>query len=81
MVYMTANTAYTVGGTALRGLFIQVNAALTGTLTVKDGATTVGVITNPTVGTQYRYYGFSGVCTVTPSTTCDATASALSIHG
>jgi hypothetical protein len=77
MIYMTANQAYTVGGPKLRGLLIQVNTALTGTLTVKDDATTVAVITNPVVGSQYRYYGFSGTCTVTPSTTCDATASAL----
>lgn len=82
MVYMTTSaTAYTIGGNALRGLLIQVNAALTGTLTVKDGTTTVAVITNPLVGQQYRYYGFAGICTVTPSATCDATASALSIHG
>ncbi len=81
MIYMTANTAYTIGGVALRGLFIQVNAALTGTLTVKDDSTTKAVITNPAVGNQFVYYGFTGVCTVTPSTTCDATASALSVHG
>lgn len=76
MVYMTAAQAYSVGGG--RGILVQVNAALTGTLTVKDGTTTVGVITNPTVGSQYRYYGFVGLPTVTPSTTCDATVSILS---
>jgi hypothetical protein len=77
MVYMTTNQAYSVGGSGCRGILIQNNAALTGTLTVKDGTTTVGVITNPTVGSQYRYYGFTGLPTVTPSTTCDATVSAL----
>lgn len=78
MIYMTAAQAYSVGGPVARGILIQVNTALTGTLTVKDGTTTVGVITNPTVGSQYRYYGFNGLPTVTPSTTCDATVSVLS---
>lgn len=80
MIYMTANQAYSVGGTGCRGILIQVNKALTGTLTVKDDSTTVGVITDPTVGTSYRYYGFTGKPTVTPSTTCDATVSTLNVR-
>lgn len=77
MIYMTAAQAYTVGGSGARGILIQVNATLTGTITVADGSTAVAVITNPTVGSQYRYYGFNGIPTLTPSTSCDATASVL----
>ena len=77
MIYMTAAQAYNVGGPGARGILIQVNAALTGTLTVKDGSTTVGIINNPGVGNTFTYYGFTGLPTVTPSTTCDATVSTL----
>lgn len=70
------------------GLFIQVNAALTGTLTVTTaGATqygtaagTVAVITNPTVGSQFKYGGLrtQGKINVTANATCDATVSLIS---
>lgn len=55
------------------GLRIQVNKALTGTYTVKDGSSTVAVVTNPTVGQPYEYWGFSDVPTVTSSADGDAT--------
>lgn len=63
-----------------RKAVVQVNAALTGTLTVSDETATastpvVAVITNPTVGTRYEYYGFQKGVTVVPSATCDVTVS------
>ena len=76
MKYITAGSEATIASSA-NGILIQVNAALTGTLTVADGGTTVAIITNPTVGSQYRYYGFNGAVTVTPSTTTNITVSVL----
>lgn len=77
MIYITASGSKTVADQA-DGILIQVNAALTGTLTVTDGGTTKAVITNPTVGSQFRYYGFTGAVAVNPSATCDITVSNLS---
>lgn len=64
-------------------ILIQVNAALTGTITVAVAgstqygtpASTIATITNPTVGNVFRYGGLrtEGKVTVTPSTTCDIT--------
>ncbi len=69
------------------GIMITANAALTGTITTTtvastiDGgaASTVGIITNPTVGSQFIYRGLrgQGTLTITPSTTCDITISKL----
>ncbi len=66
---------------AVREAIIQVNAALTGTITISDETATastpvVAVITNPTVGTRYVYRGLTKGLTVVPSTTCDITTSA-----
>lgn len=60
---------------------IQVNKALTGTITVSDelataGTPVVAIITNPAVGDRYEYWGFTSGLTVIPSTTCDITVSA-----
>ena len=73
--------------TAADGILITNNLALTGTVTVATvGSTqygtagaTIAVITNPTVGSMYRYGGLSrqGNVTVTPSTTCDISVTAL----
>lgn len=59
---------------------IQVNAALTGTITVSDETATastpvVAVITNPTVGSVYEYWGLQNGLTVVPNATCDITVS------
>lgn len=54
-------------------LTIQVNAALTGSITVADTNGTVGIITNPTVGSYYEYWDLVGQATVNPSTTTDIT--------
>lgn len=85
--YITASGAQSVGS-QVGGLFIQVNAALTGTLTVTaagstqygTAAQTIAIITNPTVGSQFRYGGLHtyGTVSINPSTTCDITATILS---
>lgn len=69
-------------------ILIQQNIALTGTLTVATAgstqygtaAGTVAVITNPTVGSSYRYGGLrtQGKITITASATTDTTVSLIS---
>lgn len=80
MTYLTTGGAVTVA-TKAYGIHIQVNAALTGTITVTDTTVTMAIITNPTVGSAFRYYGFGGQIQVNPSTTCDVTVSVLSHQG
>lgn len=75
-VYIKTATTTTLPQT--NGLLVQVNTALTGTVTVNDATGTIAVITNPTVGTAYTYYGLAGVPTIVTSATCDITASLLS---
>ena len=62
-----------------RKAIIQVNAALTGTLTILDTAQgtagTAAIITNPTVGSKYEYWGFQNGVRIIPSATCDVTVS------
>ena len=78
MKYITASGSQTVAA-AVNGLLIQVNKALTGTITLGAGGTTFAVITDPTVGTQFRYNGLrnQGAITVNPSATTDITVSFL----
>lgn len=78
MKYITASGSQTIAAAA-NGLLVQTNTALTGTLTLAAGGTTFAVITNPTVGSQYRYNGLrgQGAITINPSTTCDVTVSFL----
>lgn len=76
MTYITTAATYTVGLTY--GIRVSINKALTGTLTIKDGATTVAVIAAATAAQDKVYYGFSGVVTVVNGSTEDVTVSALS---
>lgn len=71
-INITTGTATTVA-TQADAIFIQVNAALTGNFTVVVGGVTQATVTNPTVGSQYRYGGLhgQGAVVITPSTTCD----------
>jgi hypothetical protein len=80
MTYLTGSGATSI---AIKpyGIHIQVNAALTGTLTVTDGTATVAIITNPTVGSFYRYWGFNGEAKVNPNGSCDVTVSVLNHQG
>jgi hypothetical protein len=77
---MTASGASNLINCSLRKAIIQVNAALTGTITVSDetgtsGTPVVAVITNPTVGSSFTYGNFKTGVTVNPSATCDITVS------
>lgn len=83
MIYKNVKTGAAVNIIAgpLRRVLITVNTALTGNIIVSDEAGTAGTpvvatITNPTVGTQYEYWGLQSGVTVTPSTTCDITVNA-----
>lgn len=78
MKYITASGSQTVAKTA-NGLLIQVNKTLSGTITLAAGGVTFAVITDPTVGTQFRYNGLrnQGAITVNPSATTDITVSFL----
>jgi hypothetical protein len=75
---LTASGSVTIADGAF-GVLIQVNSALTGNFVVAAGGTTIATVTNPTVGSQYRYGGLrgQGAITVNPSTTCDITVSLL----
>lgn len=72
---LTASGSSTIRVDGAAKLFIQVNAALTGTIAVADNVGTVATITNPTVGSQYQYWDLQGTVTVNPSATCDITVS------
>jgi hypothetical protein len=79
-VHITDNTATNVMTGPVRRAIIQVNAALTGTISVYDSTTTtspvVAVITNPGVGNKYEYWNLVSGFRVTASGTCDITCSA-----
>lgn len=78
MLYIATSGAKTIAD-GVDAILIQVNTALTGTLTVQAGGTTIAVVTNPTVGSQYKYGNLRGrgAVTVNPSTTCDVTVTNL----
>jgi hypothetical protein len=81
-------TAATTVATQAGAILIQVNAALTGTITVTVAgstqygtpAATIATITNPTVGNIFKYGGLAqqGAVVVTASATCDITVTVLS---
>lgn len=74
--HFTASGAQTVAAQGgLRKLLIQVNAALTGTITLTDGVGTQAIITNPTVGSVFQYWDLVGQVQVNPSATCDISCS------
>lgn len=76
----TATTTQVATGKAKRVL-IQVNTALTGTITVIDGTAgttaNVAVITNPPVGGRYEYWGFQNGVRIVTSATCDIAVSVI----
>lgn len=78
MKYITSATTTNIASAA-NGLLVTVNTALTGTITLAAGGTTFAVITNPTVGSLYRYNGLrgAGAITAVTSATCDITISLL----
>jgi hypothetical protein len=78
MIYITSATTYTIGRTY--GIRIEINAALTGTLTVADGDGTKAVIAIGSTAAKI-YYGFNGVVTVTNSASENVTVSLLNHQG
>lgn len=58
------------------GIRLEINKALTGTLTVADAGTTVGVVAIGGTGSK-EYWGFNGVVTIVNSATEDVTVSIL----
>lgn len=84
---ITASGAQTIASSA-GAILLQVNAALTGTITITAAGSTqygtssqtIATITNPTVGSVYRYGGLTnqGAIVINPSTTCDVTVTVLS---
>lgn len=84
-VNITASGAQSQG--LCRALLIQVNAALTGTITITaagssqygTSSSTIGTIMNPTVGSQFKYGGLQnqGAISINPSTTCDISVTKL----
>ncbi len=84
--HITDSTATVVSSDRIRTAMIQVNASLTGTITVYDAigsdtSPTVAVITNPTVGTRFIYHDFKTGVKVVASGTCDITVSASATYG
>lgn len=76
--YAHITTATTTNLKTVPGVLhaITVNAALTGTITINDGAAVIAVITNPTVGQVISYdVGFAGTLSIVTSATCDITVS------
>ena len=77
--YITTAATFQVHTGQATKVRIQVNAALTGSVTVIDGiagtTANVAVITNPTVGSSFEYYGFTSGVRIVTSATCDITIS------
>ena len=87
--YITASGATSIG--QANAILIQVNTALTGTITITNAGSTqystasgtIAVITNPTAGATFRYGGLNqqGAISVNPSGTTDITVTKLNrIH-
>jgi hypothetical protein len=75
LIYITTATTTTLP--LCHGIILDVNTALAaGTIIVKDGITTVAVITNPGIS-ERRYYGFSGIPSIVTNAVCDVTISIL----
>lgn len=85
MIHITAGSAKNIGTQS--AIIIQVNAALTGTLTITSAgstqyntaAQTIAVVTDPGVSTL-KYGGLHtyGDITITPSATTDITVTSVS---
>lgn len=80
MIHVTGTAAINIPACA--GIMITMNSAVTGTYTLVDGAgTTQAVITNPTVGGSFTYFGLissaASPATLTASVTGDATINIL----
>lgn len=79
MIHITGAATYQAG--VARGILIQMNGAMTGTITVADANGTQAIITNPALSQQFKFFGFTGAVTVVTSATTDATISNLERAG
>jgi hypothetical protein len=77
--YITTGATTQVYTGVVKKVRVQVNAALTGTITLYDATSgttgAFGIITNPTVGSSFEYWGIQNGVRVVTSTTCDVTIS------
>lgn len=84
---ITASGAQSIG--LCKAILIQVNAALTGTITVTvagstqygTSSATIATITNPTMGATFRYGGLQnqGAVSINPSGSCDISVTKLAV--
>lgn len=79
MTYITTAATNAIAPSCY-GIRIEINKALTGTLTIADARGTQGIIAIGGTGSKV-YYGFQGAVTVTNSVTEDVTVSVLNRQG
>lgn len=83
--YITTGATTQCQSGAVSKVIVQVNASLTGSITVIDGITgttgNVAVITNPGVGSQFEYWDFSAGVRIVTSTICDICVNCNSSYG
>ena len=83
--YITTATTTQVYTGACPKVRIQVNAALTGTITVIDGTAgttaNVAIITNPGVSNVFEYWDFGTGVRIVTNASCDITVLTSSTHG
>lgn len=72
--YITTAATLTLG--KVYGVRIEINKALTGTLTIADGGSTVGVVAIAGTGSR-EMWGFTGSVTLVNSATEDITVSTI----
>lgn len=85
MIYITTATSTNIG--LQSAIYIQVNGALTGTITVTQAGSTqygtasrtVAIITNPGVGSSFRYGGLHSFGEVTIVNNADANITITSL--
>ncbi len=75
MKYIT--TAATLTLPNVYGIRVEINKALTGTVTIADAGNTVAVIAATTAASAKEYFGFNGAVTVINASTEDITVSVL----
>lgn len=85
-VHITDSTATVVETNRIKKAIVQVNADLTGSITVYDAigsatSPTVAVITNPKAGTIFQYWDFKTGVKIVASGTCDITVSTSGSYG
>lgn len=78
MIYIS--TATTTPITRAYGIHVEINATLTGTVTIQDNGSTVAVIAIGQTSSK-RYFGFTGPISIITSAADNITVSTLSHQG